>query len=80
VRTTVSGSNSEQPVFDIKTMDARLDDALAKRRAPMLLLGDLQRHRAPASRRSESNGVLAFSVGQRRQEIGIAWRSGAQRP
>src|SRR5690606_19492293 len=39
VRAAVLAADPEQPLFDIKTMEARLDESMVGRRSPMILLG-----------------------------------------
>ena len=76
VRDIVRAADPEQPVFDIKTMQQRMDDVAQSRRAPMVLLS-LFSGVALLLAVLGVYGVLAFSVAKRTSEFGVRLALGA---
>ncbi len=78
LRSAVTATDSNQPVFDMETMDQRVSDATARRRLILLLIACFASLAVLLSAVGVY-GVFAYSVNQRSQEMGIRLALGSSR-
>ena len=80
LRKVVSNIDPGQPLFDVETMERRIDRSVAQQRLIMLLITAFAVLAALVLAGVGIYGVFTYWVNQRRQEMGIRLALGSSRP